>query len=162
MGNKSSSNQPTSSTQADESAARPHKGKLYGLKKRLSIRKKKTDTGAVEETIVASSVSQENAAKHSRLSPEAKIKKEEKERRGSIRDDSVNTELWQKILDSSIVGTKLVEKALIFRLSSGAIIVTNPSEFRPSVRQLMNISEGLQNPTVVAKNGLEVLGDAFQ
>jgi hypothetical protein len=182
MGNKSSSKHaaPAGDDAQQPSTSRPHKGKLYGLKKRFSFRKHKAETGAhadegaastsapTEPIIIPNSVKpserapSRGAAGGGGLSPSQREEKERQERRGSMTDKAVNTELWQKILDGSIVGTKLVQKALIYRLTTGTIIVTNPAEFRPSVRQLVHISEGIQDPTAIAKDGVDLLADSFQ
>lgn len=71
-------------------------------------------------------------------------------------DQTGNNELWQKIVDNSLVGTGVAEKAAICNIESGGIIAYGPESFTPSVEQVQYLAGVTEEPDRCSSSGIKV------
>ena len=52
--------------------------------------------------------------------------------------------MWQKIVDNSIIGTKLIDCCVVCNKEDGYIVVCNPPDYTPSVEQMQILINGFE------------------
>jgi len=76
-------------------------------------------------------------------------------------DKASNYQMWQNIVNKSLVGTKLLTKAALVNHKTGRVHACNPEEFTPTIEQAQVLLGGIHNPGTLAVPGIKVAGDSF-
>jgi len=76
-------------------------------------------------------------------------------------EETSNKEVWQNIVNNSLLGTHILTKAAICNMSSGGLFAYGPEDFTPTVEQIGILVNARLNPKQLHASGFCVADERF-
>jgi len=76
-------------------------------------------------------------------------------------EETSNKEVWQNIIDNSLLGTHILTKAAICNMSSGGLFAYGPEDFTPTVEQIGILVNARMNPKQLHTSGISIADERY-